>query len=102
MKRFVYADHSATTRISESVMEAMLPYLKENYGNASSIYGLAGISEMALNRARSQVAKALHAQPEEIFSATWTVGGIRARVAEEALSAHIFVGRSEALRHDDM
>ena len=82
MKRFVYADHSATTRISESVMEAMLPYLKENYGNASSIYGLAGISEMALNRARSQVAKALHAQPEEIFftscgteSDNWAIKG---------------------------
>lgn len=82
MKRFVYADNSATTRVSESVMEAMLPYLKENYGNASSIYGLAGVSEMALNRARSQVAKALHAQPEEIFftscgteSDNWAIKG---------------------------
>jgi cysteine desulfurase len=48
MKRFVYADNAATTKISDAVFDAMLPYLKDRYGNPSSIYALGRQSQQAL------------------------------------------------------
>ncbi|MBQ4101016.1 MAG: aminotransferase class V-fold PLP-dependent enzyme, partial [Oscillospiraceae bacterium] len=75
MKRTVYADNSATTRITEPVLNAMMPYLTECYGNASSIYSLGNKSERAIIEAREKVAKALGAQPSEIY---FTSGGTEA------------------------
>ena len=66
-KRFVYADHSATTPISKPVLNAMLPYLTEGYGNPSSIYSKGREAKKALESARGQVAEALHAKPSEIY-----------------------------------
>ena len=71
-KRFVYADNSATTRVSQHALEAALPYFTENYGNASSIYALGMNAARALEKARGQVAAALGAKPNEIF---FTSGG---------------------------
>lgn len=71
-KRFVYADHSATTRISDPVLEAMLPYLKEGYGNPSSIYSKGREAKIAVETARGQVAAGLGADPAEIY---FTAGG---------------------------
>ncbi len=71
-KTMIYADNAATTRVSESVFEAMRPYFCEKYGNASSIYGLGYESEKALSAARGQVAKAINASPGEIY---FTGGG---------------------------
>ena len=50
--RVVYADHSATTAVRPEVLEAMLPFFTEKYGNASSIYQVAQESKMALEEAR--------------------------------------------------
>lgn len=72
MERFVYVDNAATTRISDSVLEAMMPYLKDNYGNASSIYALGRQSSRAIENAREQVAAAIGAKAQEIY---FTAGG---------------------------
>ena len=61
MNRFVYADNAATTPVSDSVFDAMLPFLKEKYGNASSIYSIAHEAKFAIEDARKQVAEALGA-----------------------------------------
>ncbi|MBQ3077809.1 MAG: cysteine desulfurase NifS [Clostridia bacterium] len=66
-KRFVYADNAATTRVSDEVVAAMLPYFTENYGNPSAVYGFAGKAKEAIEKARGQVAAALNAEPSEIF-----------------------------------
>ncbi len=68
----VYVDNAATTRVSETVFEAMKPYFCEKYGNASSVYGLGYESEKALTAAREQVANAINATPAEIY---FTGGG---------------------------
>ncbi len=66
-KRFIYADNAATTAVSEEVLEAMLPYFREGYGNASSIYKLGRDAQKAVENAREKVAKAIGAEPREIF-----------------------------------
>lgn len=64
----IYLDNSATTKVDERVLEAMLPYLKEEYGNPSSkYYGLATRARDAVEEARCQVAKLINAKPEEII-----------------------------------
>ena len=75
MSRFVYADHAATTRLSDTALQAMLPYWRERYGNPSSLYAFAQQSKSDLEAARAQVAACLHAAPEEIF---FTSGGTEA------------------------
>ncbi|MEG2144447.1 MAG: aminotransferase class V-fold PLP-dependent enzyme, partial [Oscillospiraceae bacterium] len=57
-KRFVYADNSATTPVSPLVLETMLPFFKEGYGNPSSIYSIGRDAKKAIEKAREQVAKA--------------------------------------------
>lgn len=71
----IYLDNAATTRTAPEVVEAMLPFFSENYGNASSIYGLGSISKKALNQARRILADALGARQEEIY---FTAGGSEA------------------------
>ena len=63
----VYLDYSATTPTDPEVLEAMMPYFTEHFGNPSSIYSLASKSRAAIEKARGQVAAALNALPEEIF-----------------------------------
>lgn len=62
----IYLDHAATTPVDPQVVEAMLPYWSEHYGNASSIYKLGRASYEALEKARGTVAHILGAKPEEI------------------------------------
>ncbi len=64
---FVYADNAATTQISPQVLDAMLPYLKEQYGNPSTLYKLGRDAKIAIEKARTQVAEVIGAKPEEIF-----------------------------------
>ncbi len=71
----IYLDNAATTRTAPEVVEAMLPFFSENYGNASSIYGLGSASKKALNQARRTLAEALGARQEEIY---FTAGGSEA------------------------
>ncbi len=68
----VYLDNAATTRISDEVKAAMEPYLKENFGNASTIYGYGEKAKEALEAARETIAATLEAKPSEIF---FTSGG---------------------------
>ena len=71
----IYADNAATTKISDSVFEKMLPFLRDEYGNASSQYSLGTSSKRAIENARKQVAIAIGATPTEI---TFTSGGSEA------------------------
>lgn len=71
----IYLDNAATTRTAPEVVEAMLPFFSENYGNASSIYGLGSASKKALNQVRRTLAEALGARQEEIY---FTAGGSEA------------------------
>ena len=66
-KRFVYADNAATTPVTPAVLEAMTPWLMENYGNPSSIYSIGRAARTAVEKARRQVAAALNAEPGEIY-----------------------------------
>ena len=72
MSKMIYLDNAATTRTAPEVVEAMLPYFTEMYGNPSSIYEFAGKSKEGVNKARGQIADALGAKPEEIY---FTAGG---------------------------
>lgn len=67
MKRFVYADNAATTKISPQVFDAMVPYLTEQYGNPSSIYSIGRDARKAIETARQKVAAAIGAEPVEIY-----------------------------------
>lgn len=71
----IYMDHSATTRVDPEVLDAMLPYLKDEFGNPSSVYRLAGTSRAAIDNARRQVAELINADPREII---FTGGGSEA------------------------
>lgn len=81
--RQVYLDYSATTPVKKEVLDAMLPYFTEQFGNPSSIYGIGLESKEAITNARTQVAKLINADPAEIFfdaggteSDNWAVFGI--------------------------
>jgi cysteine desulfurase len=62
----VYFDNNATTGVAPEVLDAMLPFLREQYGNPSSMYGFAGFSQKAVRKARERVAALLGARAEEI------------------------------------
>lgn len=62
----IYLDHAATTPLDRRVLDAMMPYLTTEYGNASSIYTLGRHAMQAIDRSREQVAEAIHARPTEI------------------------------------
>ena len=68
----IYLDNAATTKTAPEVVEAMLPYFSEHYGNPSSIYSLAGESKDAVTKARETIAGILGARTEEIY---FTAGG---------------------------
>lgn len=70
--RILYLDNAATTAVSPEVVEAMLPYFTEYYGNPSSIYSFAAESKKAVDAAREIIAKSIGAKPEEIY---FTAGG---------------------------
>ncbi len=65
--RLVYLDNQSNTRLDERVFDAMLPFFKEKYGNAQSIYSLGAQSKDALDKARNQVARLINAKDDEIF-----------------------------------
>ena len=72
MKKVIYLDNAATTKTAPEVVDAMLPYFTEYYGNASTIYDLGNHSKNAMNEARDVIADALGAKGEEIY---FTAGG---------------------------
>ena len=68
----IYFDNAATTKLDNEVLEEMIPFFKENYGNASSIYKLGRESKKAIEEARERIAKVLNCKPNEIY---FTAGG---------------------------
>src|ERR1043166_7806743 len=75
MFRRIYLDNSATTPIAPEVVDAMMPYLTEKFGNASSIHYYGQQAKAAVDKARHQVAELLNARPNEIV---FTSGGTEA------------------------
>ncbi|HOA97752.1 MAG TPA: cysteine desulfurase NifS [Acetivibrio saccincola] len=82
-RKTIYFDHAATTPVSSEVLEKMLPYLKGNFGNPSSIYFLGRESKKAIEEAREKVANAFGANPREIFftgsgteADNWAIKGV--------------------------
>lgn len=71
-ERIIYFDHAATTPLKKEVLDEMMPYLTEQYGNPSTIYKLGREAKKAIELARERVAKALNAEVQEIF---FTSGG---------------------------
>lgn len=63
----IYLDNAASTQIHEDVLDAMLPYLKEQYGNPSSIHRYGRLAHKAIEKARKQIALLINADPSEIF-----------------------------------
>lgn len=83
MKRFIYADNAATTKLDIDAFEAMKPYLLDEYGNASQPYSFARQPKKALKEARTIIAKCINASPGEIYftsggteSDNWAIKGI--------------------------
>ena len=72
MKRIIYMDNAATTRLSKAAFEAMTPYMADSYGNPSSMYSIGWEAKNAIENARSTVAQAIGAKPDEIY---FTGGG---------------------------
>ena len=72
MKQTIYLDNAATTRVRPEVVEAMIPYFTELYGNPSSVYEFASPAKQAITAARETIAGALGAKPQEIY---FTGGG---------------------------
>lgn len=73
--RQVYLDYSATTPVKDEVLNTMIPYFKENFGNPSSLYTSGLESKDAVNKAREQIAALINAEPSEIY---FTAGGSEA------------------------
>ena len=76
MQEVIYLDNAATTATRPEVVEAMLPYFTQHYGNPSTIYSLGQESHAAVDHAREVIAKSLGAKPEEIY---FTAGGSESR-----------------------
>ncbi len=81
--KMIYLDHAATTPTRKEVIEAMLPYFNEKFGNPSSIYSVGRDSKKAIEEAREVVAKAITAEPREIFftgsgteADNWAIKGV--------------------------
>ncbi|MDE5769478.1 MAG: cysteine desulfurase NifS [Oscillospiraceae bacterium] len=89
-KRYIYADHAATTAVSDEVLQEMLPYFQQNFGNPSSIYAKGRENERAILDARARVAACLNADPKEIFftaggseSDNWAIKGVADKLAQK-------------------
>ncbi len=90
----IYADNAATTKMSRSAIEAMLPYFDEYYGNPSSLYAFGQKSKEALENARLRIAHCLGANPREI---TFTSGGSEADNQAILTAAHL--GERKGKKH---
>lgn len=83
MKKRIYADHAATTKLSDKALEAMMPFLREAYQNPSTLYASARHIKRAIAEARAMIAEIIGANPEEIIftsggteSDNWAIKGI--------------------------
>lgn len=96
----IYLDHAATTPVKQEVLDAMMPYFTQNFGNPSSVYQVAQINRKAVDEAREKVANLLGAHPNEIFftaggseSDNWAIKGIAE--ANKSKGNHIITSKIE-------
>lgn len=96
----IYLDHAATTPVKQEVLDAMMPYFTQNFGNPSSVYQVAQINKKAVDEAREKVASLLGAHPNEIFftaggseSDNWAIKGIVE--ANKSKGNHIITSKIE-------
>lgn len=97
----VYLDHAATTATDKRVVECMLPYMTETYGNASSLHSFGRDAAAAVDEARAKIARIFHAKPQEIYftsggteSDNWAIRGVA--YANRKFGKHII---STAVEH---
>ncbi|HSN67097.1 MAG TPA: aminotransferase class V-fold PLP-dependent enzyme, partial [Fusibacter sp.] len=98
--RKIYLDYSATTPVKEEVLQEMLPYFTEKFGNASSIHGFGQDAKKSLEQARATVAKTMHTTPDTIYftgggseSDNWALKGVMR--ANKARGNHIITCKIE-------
>ena len=97
MKHFIYADNAATTKLDKDVFNAMLPWLQEEYGNASQPYSFSRKPKKALAEARASIAECIGAQSDEIYftsggteSDNWAIKGIaEAKIKHHTITTQI-------------
>ena len=104
----IYLDNAATTNVLPEVLDAMLPYFTENYGNPSALYSLGIDAKHAIERAREQIAEVINADPDEIYFTSggteadnWAVSlfGIGSSVAYSAIEHHAIANSANELMH---
>ena len=89
----VYLDYGASTPVDKRVLDAMLPYFRERFGNPSSIHGIGREAKDALEQARENIAQVVKAQPEEIY---FTSGGTESN--NHAIKGVLFYKRWNRIR----
>lgn len=100
MNNYIYVDNSSTTKLDGYVLSKMMPYLRDYYGNASTLYELGQISKKAIEISREKIAKCLNVLPEEIY---FTGSGTEADnicicgIAKENKGKHIITSKFEHL-----
>ena len=99
MKR-IYLDHAATTPVDPAVADVMVSCLKENFGNPSSVYAEGRTAKKSIDAARAQLAKAINADPREIYftasgseADNWAIKGIAMK--NQAKGNHIITTKIE-------
>lgn len=99
-KKLIYLDNAATTAILPEVLDKMMPYLTEYYGNPSSVYGLAGVSKEAIDNSRKTIADFIGAKENEIYftaggseSDNWAIKSVA--LAKKAKGKHIITTKIE-------
>ena len=90
----IYADNAATTRMSRTAIDAMIPYMENVYGNPSSLYSIGQEAKEALEQAREEVAAVINAEPREIL---FTSGGSEAD--NQALRSAAVIGAKKGKKH---
>ena len=94
MAKTIYVDNAATTAMSDKAIAAMTPYLKEVYGNPSSLHTVGQIAKEALDRARAEIAECIGAKPSEIF---FTSGGSEAD--NQAIRSAAYTAAAKGKKH---
>ena len=102
----IYADHAATTPLKPEALEAMLPWLKDGFGNPSSLHSFGRKARKAVEEARATVAECIGAKPEEIFFTSggteannWVIKGTGGGLLVSAYEHHSILNAAESERH---
>lgn len=85
----IYADNAATTKLDREVVDAMIPFLTEEYGNVSQSYSFSNVGKKAIKEARQAIAQCINADPEEIY---FTSGGTESDNWAIKMGCHVYGG----------